>query len=270
MRKNRKQIMPGPDDRKVTVIRDTTLEFPELWLEVYTEGDRSERAAFAEMFARAKCTRAESPTTADLVVFTGGEDVNPIYYNEDRHKSTRCNQSRDLADIALYEQCLSEGIPMFGVCRGAQFLHVMNGGKLFQDVDGHYGDHPIFDVKKKRLIQTVSSVHHQMCIPNREGGMELIADSFKATERWKSLTEKLIGSMSDVEAFFYRDTCCFGVQGHPEYRGYHQYLQWTLQQIQELIVENTDLELRDRVRRMKREVMDERDARYSEKLKELN
>lgn len=258
------------DKYKVTLIRDTTLEFPELWMEVYVEGDVHEQRAFAEMFIRARCTKAASPETADLVVFTGGEDVNPIYYDEDKHYKTRFNSKRDEADVKMYETCLSQGIPMFGVCRGAQFLHVMNGGKLYQDVDGHVGDHSMWDAKNRVRIEKVSSVHHQACIQNRTNGMEVIAGSYKSKERWRNPTDKNTGQMEDVEAFFYRETCAFGVQGHPEYRGYYQYLQWTLQQINDLIVCNPDIELVGRYRRMKQSLMDMRDAKVKERVKELN
>lgn len=256
-------------ERPVTILPDTTLAFPDLFMEVYIEGDSHEQRRFAEMFIKGKCTKAESPEKADIVVFTGGSDVDPALYGELKHSTTRFDSQRDRDDIKLYAQCFKEGIPMFGVCRGAQFLHVMNGGKLFQDVDGHTGDHSIYDVKKKLHIQRVSSVHHQMVIPDRSLGMEIIADTFKAKNRWKNPEENVKGQMSDVEAFFYPDTCCFGVQGHPEYSGYHQFLQWTLNTINELICENPDLELRGRCRRLRQSIIDQRTEMLKERAKEL-
>lgn len=258
------------DERGVTVLRDTTLTFPELFMEVWVEGDASEQRAFAEMFIRARCTKADSPDTADLVVFTGGADVDPQLYGEVKHATTYFSTARDNRDMTLYSECLEKGIPMFGVCRGSQFLHVMNGGKLYQEVDGHTGDHPIYDIKKKQHIQRVSSVHHQMVIANRSLGMEVIADTHKAKVRWKNPTDKVIGQMSDVEAFFYPDTCCFGVQGHPEYKGYHQFLKWTLETIDELICQNPDLTQVGRNRRLKPEIITQRDVMTRDKLKELN
>lgn len=258
-------------ERGVTVLRDITMTFPDLFLEIWVEGDMSEQKAFAEMFIRAKCTKASSPDTADLVVFTGGVDVDPQLYGEIKHSSTYFSTARDNRDMALYSECLEKGIPMFGVCRGAQFLHVMNGGKLYQDVDGHTGDHPIYDIKKKRSIQRVSSVHHQMVIPDLSLGMEIIADTHKAKKRWKNPTTCIEGHMSDVEAFFYPDTVCFGVQGHPEYKGYHQFCKWTLETIDELICQNPNLEQVGRNRRLKADLIAQRDHMMAEKReKELN
>lgn len=256
--------------RPVTIMRDTTLSFPELFMEVYVEGDSTEQRRFAKMFIKSRCTKADKPEDADLVVFTGGDDVNPSLYGETPHRSTRWSDFRDRKDIELYKLCLEKGIPMFGVCRGAQFLHVMNGGKLYQDIDEHVGDHSIYDIKKKIVIPKVSSVHHQSVIPDTSLGIEVLADTVKTGERWRNPTSMSEGTHHDVEAFFYRDTCCFGVQGHPEYEGYHSFLKWTLDKLEELIGKNPDLELEGRNRRLKKSFREERDARLNDKKRKLN
>jgi gamma-glutamyl-gamma-aminobutyrate hydrolase PuuD len=228
---------------RVTVMRDTSLAFPELWLEVFVTGSPYEQKQFAEMFARARCYRADSPLTADLVVFAGGPDVDPGLYGEEPHCENEGDKKRDEEDIKLWKICHSLGIPMFGVCRGAQFLHVMNGGKLFQHVDGHQGRHTMFDVKERRLMQSVSSVHHQMCMPNLVGGrMDILAVSHKSNKRWTNDNCFETGRTKDIEAYYYRDTACLGVQGHPEYRGYAEYTAWCLKQIEDYIVNCPDME----------------------------
>lgn len=228
----------GDVNRMVTVIKDHGLEYPELYLEVFIAGDPFEDAAFAEMFARSRCTKAKSLEEADVCVFTGGVDVDPALYGEERHKSTRFDVNRDSADINTFLFCVERGIPMFGVCRGAQFLHVMMGGKLYQDVDNHHTAHPIFDVKAKTTIERASSVHHQMVIAQK--GMEIMATANVARNRWKNPKDNQIGMQADIEAFFYREACIFGVQGHPEYAGYNFYTVWCLKQMNELFLLNPD------------------------------
>lgn len=257
--------------RTVTVIRDSYKQpLPELWMDVYIEGDSMEQKAFANMLVRARCKRALSPEDADVVIFTGGEDVNPLLYGERPHSSTSFNNKRDEVDMALYETCVSQGIPMFGVCRGAQFLHVMNGGKLYQDIDNHYGSHSMYDVKNRCVVNGVSSVHHQACIPNLEGGMEILAETSRAKKRWLNDTDSRHGAFLDVEAYFYRETCCLGVQGHPEYAGFEEFTVWTLNAINEYIIENPDIELRGRVRRIKKSILEERRNKIAKKLLEAN
>jgi gamma-glutamyl-gamma-aminobutyrate hydrolase PuuD len=249
-------------------MRDNILEYPELYMDVYIAGDVMEQRAFAEMFIRSRCRRADTPDEADLVVFTGGPDVDPVLYGELPHPTTRVDLQRDKEDLALYAHCLKHGIPMFGVCRGAQFLAVMMGAKLYQDVDKHYGDHTIWDHKSKVQLGKVSSVHHQMVIPHTDGGMEIIATSGEATYRWKNPTDKIASSsMQDVEAFFYRETCILGVQGHPEYRGYNAFARWTLRLLDEYIVCSPDTVLIDNKRRIQPDLVAQREAKWKEQAK---
>lgn len=257
--------------RRVQLMRDGVTDFPPLWMAVYVEGPAHEARPFAEMFVRSWCRRADTPDKADLVVFAGGEDVNPIYYDEEAHPQTSFNTKRDEQDMLLYAHCLDKGIPMLGICRGAQFLWVMNGGKLYQHIDHHVGDHPMYDVRKKTTIDRVSSVHHQCCIRNSDIGAEVIAEASVAKERWRNKTDKTVGTMADVEAFFIRDTCCLGIQGHPEYKGYDQFLKWTFEQINDLIICNPDIKLTDNNQyRMLPELIEQRSQLWAEKAKELN
>ncbi len=243
---------------RVNLFRDTSLKFPELWLEVYLAGeDEQEDALFRQMFARARCFRAKTPEEADLVVFGGGADVDPQLYGAPHHPKTRIDPARDEKDMELWDICYNTGIPMVGICRGAQFGHVMMGGKLYQDVDGHYGDHSILDVSENRMIPMVSSVHHQMVMP--QSNMTVVATACgqsKLRAIDDTTTEEYAGR--DVEAFFYRDACFFGVQGHPEYRGYYAYMNWFLKKVEDLIVNNPDLESRDHNTRIKKDILERR------------
>lgn len=235
---------PNPEStesRRLILIRDNAPTYPELWCKVFIQADIMETSLFTGMFARARCKRADSPEDADFVIFGGGSDVDPVLYGENPHSTTHFNPQRDSQDLALYMQCLDQGIPMIGVCRGAQFLHVMNGGKLFQDVDEHYGEHSMWDIKKGMLIPNVSSVHHQMCRPNKVGGMEIVAEAHISKERWCNPHVVQRGKTKDIEAFFYRDSCCFGVQGHPEYSGYSFFTNWFLECVHDYIVVNPDV-----------------------------
>lgn len=251
---------------KVTFMQDSAVgEYPEMWITVFVQGDSQDKRQFAELFVRSRCRKADTPEEADLVIFSGGPDVDPLYYGEKPHPSVRGDVLRDKSDQELYTFCLEKGIPMLGICRGAQFLHVMNGGKLYQDVDKHFGDHRMWDMRNKQNVEPVSSVHHQMCIENKAGGMEVIAHSSgQSRERWLNDLDKETNATLDVEAFFYRETCCIGIQGHPEYRGYNRFGLWTLKLIEDLVVHNPDLMLTKlngvtgSFYRMKKEFLEER------------
>jgi hypothetical protein len=91
--------------------------------------------AIVGLMAESGCTKASSLDECDLVVFAGGADVNPALYNERAMACTTFSQSRDQEEVRVYHTARRLGLPMFGICRGAQFLHVMNGGQLWQNVN---------------------------------------------------------------------------------------------------------------------------------------
>lgn len=251
---------PVTPSRTITVMEDTLLEFPSLYLDVFIQADNSEYRQFAELFTRANCTRAVSPEVADLIVFGGGVDVNPVLYGELEHPSTYWDSARDKMDMDLYDYAFRSGIPMLGVCRGAQFGHVMHGGKLYQDVNGHYSDHSMWDLRGRNKVERVSSVHHQACIrPENNPDFTLLGAARESSKRYLNDTEFETGPKTDVEAFFYRSTHFLGVQGHPEYRGYYGFAKWTLDMIEELIVNSPDIKhLSGKGLRIKSELIEER------------
>ncbi len=251
-----------PPKHRVTLMRDHLYEYSCLTLEIFVEGSDAEEAQFAAIFARAGCKRAKSVLEADLVIFTGGTDVDPMLYHEERMVETdRPDTERDLREMNLYLLCKEHGIPMLGICRGAQFLHVMHGGKLWQDIDGHQGAHSMNDLKTKEHIDRVSSVHHQSCRPNTANGMQIIATAAKSQTRWANASTKDTGSRVDIEAFFYPDTCSIGIQGHPEYSGYPRFTQWCMKLIEDCVILNTDIEWKGKNRRIRDDVMTMREER---------
>lgn len=155
---------------------------------------------------------------ADLVQFTGGEDVTPSYYGALPHPTTYCNPTRDAFEKVLFERCISLGIPMVGICRGGQFLNVMSGGAMWQDVDNHaiHGTHMLFDLDTGEVAD-VSSTHHQMMKPSSEGNIIATASESSRRENVYSIDG---GFDDDVEVVYYPNTQCLCFQPHPEYPGF--------------------------------------------------
>ncbi|KAA0081286.1 gamma-glutamyl-gamma-aminobutyrate hydrolase family protein [Mycolicibacterium sp. P9-64] len=77
----------------------------------------------------------------DGLVLTGGRDVDPASYGQPPHPNTdEPARERDAWEFALVERALKRGLPVLGICRGAQILNVALGGTLHQhlpDVVGH-------------------------------------------------------------------------------------------------------------------------------------
>lgn len=160
---------------------------------------------------------------ADVVLFTGGEDVNPEMYGEPCLAKTNFNRARDEREHVIFKGALDRELPMIGICRGGQFLNAENGGKLWQHVTGHTRNHiarievPPFNKGNKRRTIEVTSTHHQMMIPADDAIVLLTAcealekNSPSFSKVGKSETEP------DIEAVFYDDTNCLCFQPHPEF-----------------------------------------------------
>jgi putative glutamine amidotransferase len=71
----------------------------------------------------------------DGVLLSGGVDVDPALYGQDRHpKLGRVNRRRDDFELALTREALRRNQPILAICRGHQVLNVATGGTLIQDI----------------------------------------------------------------------------------------------------------------------------------------
>lgn len=157
--------------------------------------------------------RTTLPPETDLIVLTGGSDVNPVYYGEPAHTSTRVNPTRDSQERAIIQKAHEEKIPCVGICRGAQFLSVMNGDKLIQHVGlGHSKPHYVLYEGSEYLV---NSTHHQMMVGARG---EVIAFSKDVADTYEDGDKKqvILKDGHEPEVVWYDATDNLCVQFHPE------------------------------------------------------
>ncbi len=119
----------------------------------------------------------------DGFLMTGGQDVSPALYGEERLDS--CGEDlpvRDGMESRIFQLCLERDVPVLGICRGIQLMNVLLGGTLYQDLPSQHPtetehhmsppyDRPVHQVEICKgtplfdLIQTermdVNSYHHQ-------------------------------------------------------------------------------------------------------------
>jgi putative glutamine amidotransferase len=71
----------------------------------------------------------------DGVLLTGGGDVDPVFYGEDRHPTSYdAEPGRDEFEIDLARRAVAKDLPLLAICRGSQVLNVAAGGTLVQDI----------------------------------------------------------------------------------------------------------------------------------------
>lgn len=155
------------------------------------------------------------PESIVFAVFTGGEDVSPYVYKESTNPRTYANANRDAFEIKAFNLIRKSGIRCFGICRGAQLLCALSGGRLAQHVDNHSGaNHPIKTIDGQTFY--VTSSHHQMQIPPKDAVLLGWAEPRRTTTRQDG-NEEEINIDADVECVYYPSTDSIGFQYHPEW-----------------------------------------------------
>ncbi|MFQ5933927.1 MAG: gamma-glutamyl-gamma-aminobutyrate hydrolase family protein [Dehalococcoidia bacterium] len=111
----------------------------------------------------------------DGLVLSGGEDIDPAYYDDPPQNSTP-DMERDAFELPLITSALDRDMPILGICRGMEAINVSLGGKLKQHIDGHRTKgkresayHDVYVAPGSRLgailgggpIMRVNSRHHQ-------------------------------------------------------------------------------------------------------------
>lgn len=175
---------------------------------------------YIKMFFDAGFTGARNVEEADIVCFTGGEDVDPSFYGEKAIKGTCYNTRRDEIEAGLFGEAMALKKPMVGICRGAQFLNVMNEGKLWQDVNNHANgmNHPVKDSKTGKIMHNMTSTHHQQMIAGPKALVLAVANlsTRKDSESQQVLIENP-SEWDDMEALWYEDSLSLCFQPHPEF-----------------------------------------------------
>ena len=73
--------------------------------------------------------------TMDGFIFTGGHDVDPALYGEDKApECAACCSERDAMEKILFSMALEKNKSMLGICRGLQLMNALLGGTLYQDL----------------------------------------------------------------------------------------------------------------------------------------
>ena len=76
----------------------------------------------------------------DGLLLIGGLDIRPQLYGQRKHSRTRPADRRRLAgEQLLVELALARPLPLLGICMGCQWINVLSGGDLIQDIPSQVG-----------------------------------------------------------------------------------------------------------------------------------
>jgi putative glutamine amidotransferase len=120
----------------------------------------------------------------DGLLLQGGADMSPRSYGETPINPLWAgDEIRDAYEIELFHEFVTQGKPVFGICRGHQVINVALGGSLYQDIatqcpdkgshrdevkyDNHYHDLRILPdtwlarVYPGQETARINTIHHQ-------------------------------------------------------------------------------------------------------------
>jgi gamma-glutamyl-gamma-aminobutyrate hydrolase PuuD len=177
--------------------------------------------AYDALYDKYGFTLVNSIEDADIIQFTGGADVSPDLYGQEKHPTTFTQRQRDFEDLEAYTRAQGLDKICVGICRGGQFLNIMCGGAMWQDVDGHATGktHEAYDTRLKESLH-VTSTHHQMMIPRQYYGVPfLVACETTKKERvsFEGVLIRNTEELLDIEAIYYPEKKVMCYQPHPEY-----------------------------------------------------
>ena len=73
-------------------------------------------------------------TRLDGLLLSGGNDISPKLYGEEKYKETLdTSDLRDGVEKFMLDKMIETERPVLAICRGIQFLNVYQGGTLYQD-----------------------------------------------------------------------------------------------------------------------------------------
>jgi len=152
----------------------------------------------------------------DGLLLAGGGDVGPGRYGQAPHPMSRdIDPARDDLELRLVAQALKAGVPVLGICRGAQVLGVALGGSLVQDIPALVGSK-----------QDHAGGRHEIKLADHSGLREMLGCARIEVNSFHHQANNALGSRTRATAWAddgvveaieaEGDGFVIGVQWHPE------------------------------------------------------
>ena len=157
----------------------------------------------------------------DGIIIGGGDDISPELYNMELRVKAHLNPERDAYERELAEQALERGMPVLGICRGAQMLNVALGGTLDQDAWKTFGmERKVKTILPRRtvavtpdtLLAQIAGTEPMQVNALHTQAVDRLGDGLRVAARDEA------GMIQAIERV--RRPFALGVQWHPEHLFY--------------------------------------------------
>ena len=168
----------------------------------------------------------DSLADCDGLLLTGGVDVEPALYGEDRHPTVETDDARDEYELALAREALQRDLPVLAICRGAQVLNVAAGGSLIQDIPSSMPDAGQHQIERPRnavahdvVVEAGTCLAH--LLENRLDRGRTIPVNSRHHQSVKQVAPEFVVSATAPDGVIEAiekpaAPFCVGVQWHPE------------------------------------------------------
>ena len=162
------------------------------------------------------------------IVLSGGGDIDPELYGERQgFPLYNVDRDRDVFEIELAKLAMENGIPILGICRGAQVLNVALGGTLFQDIRSqipgalkHTDDEThVINILEGSLLRSIIGREEVIANSSHHQAVKALGEGLSISARSED------GVIEAIEHEFH--PFALGLQPHPE-RFWRRYPEWLL------------------------------------------
>lgn len=171
-----------------------------------------------------------------ILLLNGGADISPYLYKQKANNYCHAQDvpsGRDIVEMMCIDRARKMGMPIIGICRGAQLMCAADGGHLIQHIDRHTGgNHGIADTRTGEIYLS-NSCHHQMMVPNKYN--TILATAIEETTG-KDEFNKDINIRIVPEIVYYPQLRGIGIQGHPEWVPNSDFVKYCVKLIKEFIL----------------------------------
>ena len=159
--------------------------------------------------------------SVDALILTGGGDIDPIRYAGRRHDTNYgIDPERDMLELALGRSAIDSGLPTLGICRGAQILNVVQGGRLIEHIPDEFGDTVLHRAPPREAVRHSVQIKSSSKLARILGLEELHVTSWHhqalrgAAKGLEAVAHASDGTIEAVE--MPEHPWLLGVQWHPE------------------------------------------------------
>lgn len=135
----------------------------------------------------------------DGFVIPGGDDINPLWYQQKNKTSYGVDDEMDYIDFKVIDYCHHFNKPLLGICRGIQVINVFYGGSLKQDESNHMNTNHAIKLNDNYIDYVVVNSYHHQIINQLGNDLKILGKCKDIIEYIEHKNKPIIGVQFHIE-----------------------------------------------------------------------